>query len=125
MSSRPSPFQSPTTGSVPRLPNTKTPASGVPADVPYRSDHVAVRGLKLPMSSFPSPFQSPTTGNAALNWNVPTSAGPADAAERNVHVALLGVNAPTPDAISFRVSSVSMKRPLPRDDFCRIKITLL
>src|SRR5689334_20422998 len=114
MSSRPSPFQSPTTGSVFFLPNTNTPASGAPAEVSYRSDQVAVLGLNVPMSSLPSPFQSPTTGSGAPNWNVPTSAGPADAVDRNIHVALPGENVPTPAESNLRSSSVSTKRPHPR-----------
>src|SRR6476469_8117500 len=121
MSSRPSPFQSPTTGNAePGLPKTNTPAFGVPADVPYRSDHVAVAGLKVPMSSRPSPFQSPTTGTYAPKLKVPASAGPADAVERSSHRAVLGTKAPIPDDSSFRSSKASTDRlERPREVFRR------
>src|SRR5690349_25109360 len=55
MSSRPSPFQSPTTGTY--APKLKAPASAGPADAVERSDQRAVLGTKAPIpddSSFRS-----------------------------------------------------------------------
>ena len=47
MPSRPSPFQSPTTGTG--APNTNVPTSASPADAVERNDHVAVAGAKAPI----------------------------------------------------------------------------
>ena len=61
MSSRPSPFQSPTTAFEPGVPNWNVPALAGPVSAAYFSDQVAVVVSKTPKSSVPSPFQSPTT----------------------------------------------------------------
>src|SRR5690349_21452423 len=59
---RPSPFQSPTTGSQPRAPKRKRPASAEPKLFSFRRYQVAVVGSKIPIVVMPSPFQSPATG---------------------------------------------------------------
>src|SRR5690349_4813052 len=88
MLARPSPSQSPTTGTQPTPPYGKTPASGRPALTSLRRYQVPVAGSNTPMPTCPLPFQSPTTGThpGAPYWNGVTGAPRPPAAGYHVAV---------------------------------------